>query len=39
MEADVIRERLAERFPGAEIVLADLTGTRSLKLQDHFGPL
>ena len=40
MEADVIRERLAEHVPGAEIVLADLTGTRDhwscRIISDHF---
>ena len=28
MEAEQIQTRLAEAFPGAQIVLADLTGTR-----------
>ena len=28
MEAEQIETRLAEAFPGAQIVLADLTGTR-----------
>jgi stress-induced morphogen len=28
MDAEVIRERLLETFPGAEIILADLTGAR-----------
>ena len=28
MEAEQIQNRLAEVFPGAQIVLADLTGTR-----------
>ena len=28
MEAEQIQNRLAETFPGAQIVLADLTGTR-----------
>lgn len=28
MDAEVIRERLLEAFPGAEVILADLTGTR-----------
>ena len=28
MDAEVIRERLLETFPGAEVILADLTGTR-----------
>ena len=32
MDENVIRERLAETFPGADIQLRDLTGTR-----DHWG--
>jgi len=28
MDGELIRERLLENFPGAEIILADLTGTR-----------